>query len=161
MAAPSRVRKVVLILVPTEGVSERDVLMTSRMACCAAYREGLQPIAPWLFYGVFLPPDEMDTGALQRNMLWWAKRVDRYWLCFPRELNYTTELDQLVYNVLSRNETIGYVPRCYKGKSKVRLPVFSVSWDQSEDYNVQPLHRDEVLHMLKCNIVPGMLKGVL
>ena len=157
MSAPARIGKLTFILVPTADVDQRDIVRTAQQACCIAVREGLYPMHPLLHYGMFMPNDELDATHLRDRSLWWAKRASALWLVYPKE---KCDLDPLTYDIISHNETTGYVQR--RRSDPARMPISRLSWRQDTDaYQISRMTKEELSMLLRCNIVSGLLRGGL
>jgi hypothetical protein len=158
MPSPPRLGNLIMVLVPAGNVEERDVVRTAQQGCCIAVRRGLQPIHPLLLYGMFMPRDEMDPTNLRSKAMWWARRVSALWLCYPYVAE-EVEIDPLTYDILMRNETQGFVPR--RRGDKARVPVHKIRWTDADRYKVDRMTKEELGELLRCNIMPGLLRGGL
>lgn len=157
MPAPARLNDLVFIIVPTEGVSDREVVRTAQQACSIAVDKGLQPIHPLLLYGMYLPLDRLDRTYLRPQAMWWVRRAGAMWLCLPPQDE--VDLDPLSYDILMKNEMVGCVPR--RNGDPARLPVYELAWTDTDQYNLNRCTKDQLARLLRCNIVPGLLRGGL
>lgn len=161
MATPARIKGLVYILTPTEGVDERRAARVAQMASCAACEEGLEPIHPYLHYAVFLPADKVSGVSLKKKSLHWAKRCEAFWLCTeaPGAANCDIPLDPLTYQILLKNEMRnGMYRHC---RDPILRPVYLVTWPDTGGIDIRKLAREDIASMLRCNIVSGMLRGGL
>ena len=131
--------RLVYVLVPEEGASERQVLLAGARACRVALQHDLLPICPQLYYASLLTPEEKSI-RLPREARSWFRSCSSIWLVFPLE---EEDLDRLAYNLLRENE------RC-----RERRPVYQLAVMGDAVVPVV-MARQEVRSVLQCNLSVG------
>uniref|UniRef100_A0A6H1Z8U2 Uncharacterized protein n=1 Tax=viral metagenome TaxID=1070528 RepID=A0A6H1Z8U2_9ZZZZ len=158
MPPPHRLAELILILVPSEEVEHRLVLLAGKMACRVAAEQEFHPVCPPLTYGVFLPEEAVTSHKLRRITWYWYRHCSRLWLCFP-PIDAEPRLDPLTYEILSANETRGFVPKT--SRDKARLSVHLMLWSRQENYSLKRLAHEELNDLLRRNIPNGLLGRAL
>lgn len=120
-----RIQKLTYIMTPMEGITEKDVIDICRRGCRQAAIEGLEPIAPYLHYAMFMGQDELTSVRIRDRCNFWMSRCSKIWVCLKD--NKLPPLDTLTHTLLMGNEHIGMRPRVKHDVHK--LPVVFVWWD--------------------------------
>lgn len=139
-----RIGKLVFVLVP-DTTDERSVVARAQMTCRLAYTKGLHPIYPPLLYYPFLTPEEASR-EMEKNALWWLRRVSKIWLSFPLDEEESWRLDTFAHDVLTRNQG----PYC-----RNRLPV-QLLHPVNDSYLPVAMSRDDVDTLLMQNATAGL-----
>jgi len=149
-----------LILVPRVNARVQEQAHLGRAACRTAWLDGLQPIFPLFMYGGFFSEEEQGRG-LEEAVVWWSRRSQCIWLCSDVELGGIPELGLLAHRVLRINEGVkegsGWLlgrKRHYSDRGRAPVSLFLL-----EAGTCEPLPRDRLDDILKCNIATGLIGG--
>lgn len=140
-------KDLVYVLVPDEGVTEKEVLSAARLACRVAMLRELFPVCPVLYYSGFATPEDASLRIPKVSMRWFY-RSSKVWLQFPDSEN---RLDRLSFRILEENER-----SCYPN----RRTVYTLERFEDEVIPV-PLSRDEIRDILDANILHGLAAGCM
>jgi hypothetical protein len=155
MATPKRIRKWVLILTPVNG-QMRDAITIGRMASRTAWTRKLTPIYPLLMCGGFMTEEELRRDY-PREVMRWANRVERIWLCLPPS---EWQLDSACHDVLLNNE--GHMSVIGTRHHTDRCPVSRFYVQETKGIPVvSTLERSSIDSLLRCNITEGLFHGTV